>query len=402
MNLSEKEKVVHIITGLNTGGAERALYNLLNGGLSDKFDTCVISLMDEGTMGSQIKALGVPVISLGMKRGFPTFSVLKKLRKEVRNRQPDLIQGWMYHGNLAATLACSMCSKKTAVLWNVRHSLYDLAHEKLVTRQVIRANRFFSKSVDTLLYNSKISRQQHEAFGFKGNRGQVVPNGIDLECFRFSDNSRKRIRKELAVPVDTLVIGHVARYHPMKDHVNFLQAALSVTTSHPNIHFVLIGRDVSLDNSDLICLIPDSLRHQFHFLGERIDVPDFHQFHFLGERIDVPDLMSAMDMVSSSSSYGEAFPNVVGEAMAASLPCVVTDVGDSAYIVGETGVVVPPRDSDALAVGIESLLVLTQLERQELGEKARQRIEDNFALTAIVEQYSTLYKTKIEEKRNKI
>jgi len=379
--------VVHIITGLNTGGAERALYNLLNGGLADRFDSSVISLMDEGTIGSQIKALGVPVISLGMKKGLPTFSVLKKLRKEIRDRKPDLIQGWMYHGNLAATLACSMCSKKVAVLWNVRHSLYDLGHEKLMTRQIIRANRFFSRLADTLLYNSQISRQQHEFFGFKRNKGQVIPNGIDLDRFRFSGNSRQRIRDELVIPIDALVVGHIARYHPMKDHVNFLQAALSVISSHPSIHFVLIGRDVSLDNKDLTCLIPDSLRRQFHFLGERTDVHE---------------LMSAMDIASSSSSYGEAFPNVVGEAMAASLSCVVTDVGDSAYIVGDIGVVVHPQDSDALAAGIESLLVLSQLERQELGVKARQRIEGHFSLTAIVKQYSALYKAKIEEKRNEI
>jgi len=379
-------KLTHIITGLNTGGAERALYNLLNGGLSDRFDNCVISLLDEGTIGSQIKALGVPVISLGMKRGLLSFPVLKKLREEICNRQPDLIQGWMYHGNLVATLARSMCSKKTAVVWNVRHSLYDLAHEKVMTRQVIRANRFFSKSVDTLLYNSQVSRQQHEIFGFRGNRGQVIPNGIDLQKFCFCEESRNRLRSDLAIPLDALVVGHIARYHPMKDHANFLRAAVALTSSYPDTNFILSGRDILPNNIELTCLIPDTLRDRFHLLGERTDVHD---------------LMSAMDIVASSSSYGEAFPNVVGEAMASSLSCVVTDIGDSAYIVGETGVVVPPRDNYAFATGIESLLALSLLERQELGEQARQRIEDNFALAAIVKQYSELYKTKIEEKRNK-
>jgi len=378
--------IVHILSALKVGGAEMALHNLLNGGLCADFDNQIVALSSEGAMRERFGKLGIPVSTLAMD-GRPSLSGLFKLRDIIRRLQPDLIQGWMYHGNLAATLARSMSGKRVGLVWNIRHSLAEISHEKISTRQIIRLNRFFSGSPSTLLYNSQISRQQHEAFGFKGNKGKVIPNGIDLERFRFSANSRQRIREELAIPVDALVVGHVARYHPMKDHVNFLQAALSVTTHYSNIYFVLIGRDVLLNNSDLASLIPDSLRHQFHFLGERADVHE---------------LMSAMDLASSSSSYGEAFPNVVGEAMAASLPCVVTDVGDSAYIVGETGVVVPPRDSDALAAGIKSLLALPQLERQELGEKARQRIEDNFALAAIVKQYSTLYKTKIEEKRNKI
>ena len=271
-------------------------------------------------------------------------------------------------------------------MWNIRHSLYKLAHEKLMTRQVVRLNSFFSGSPDTLLYNSQLSRQQHESFGFNAIRGQVIPNGINLQLFCFSEEARNRVRTELAIPADALVVGHVARYHPMKDHPNFLLAAVAVISHYPGTHFILSGRNVSPANNDLTRLIPNKLRDRFHFLGERTDVNE---------------LMSAMD-IACSSSYSEAFPNVVGEAMAASLPCVVTDVGDSALIAGETGMVVPPRDNIALAAGMESLLALSLPERQELGVRARKRIEDNFALAAIVKQYSLLYNTKIEEKRHNI
>ena len=371
-------KVIHIITGLSTGGAERALYNLLKGGLSSEFDSYVISLSNEGTIGPQIKALGVPVITLGMKAGRPTLAGILKLRKVIKEFQPDVIQGWMYHGNLAASLARLFASNKPALAWNIRQSLYEIKKEKRLTRQVIKLNRFLSHSVDTVLYNSQLSRQQHEAFGFSGSKGLVIPNGINCEQFSFSVNARKTVRKELAIPEFALVVGHVARFHPMKDHANFLQSAVKVLDDFPETHFLLSGRGVDNKNSDINKFIPDSFRQQFHLLGERTDIAE---------------LMSAMDILCSSS-WSEAFPNVLGEAMACGLPCVATNVGDSALIVGDCGIVVPPKDSDALACGIQSLMSLGSAERIKLGELASNRIKENFMLEVITQRYVDLYKER--------
>ena len=376
--------ILHIITVLATGGAEQALYNLLQGGLSAGFDNHVISLSNVGTMGPQIEALGVPVTTLEMRGSRPSLAGLLKLRAVIKALDPDLIQGWMYHGNLAASLARSMSSERTALVWNIRHSLCQIKNEKLLTRQVIRANRSFSGSPDALLYNSQLSRQQHEAFGFVANRGQVIPNGIDLQRFSFSEDARQRVRSELTIPTEALVVGHVARLHPMKDHANFLQAAESIASHNPNVHFVLSGKDVCLDNASLKQNIPTPLQNRFHLLGERSDVAD---------------LMSAMDVLTLCSAWGEGFPNVLGEAMAVGVPCVATDVGDSALVIGDCGVVITPRDKTALASGIELLLALPVTERRLLGQRARRRIEDKFTLGAIVEQYAALYKTMIMEKR---
>ena len=356
----------------------------MQGGLSTRFDSHVISLSDAGTIGPQIEALGVPVITLGMRAGRPTLASLLKLRRVIKTLQPDLIQGWMYHGNLVASLARTMASKDVALLWNIRQSLYEIEKEKRLTRLVIRANRLFSKSPDALLYNSHVSRKQHEAFGFVANSGQVIPNGINCQQFSFSDGVRQRIRNELGVPIDALLVGHVARLHPMKDHANFLQASCMVAQKNANAYFLLSGKGVCLDNESLKQQIPTILQNRFHFLGERIDVAD---------------LMSAMDVFSSSSSWGEAFPNVLGEAMAVGVPCVATDVGDSAFIIGDCGVVVKPQDKTALAAGIESLLALPADERQLLGQQARSRIENNFTLNAIVTKYAELYEKTIVEKR---
>ncbi|MCP4491722.1 MAG: glycosyltransferase [Gammaproteobacteria bacterium] len=383
MGSIEKHSVVFLITGLSTGGAERALYNLLHGGLISHFDNHVISLSDEGTMGPQIRAIGVPVTTLGMRGGRPSLHGLIKLRRVVREIQPEIIQGWMYHGNLAATLARTLASGHPVLAWNVRHSLYELNHEKPMTQHVIRVNRFFSSAPDVLLYNSQLSRKQHEDFGFASLNGRVIPNGIDVQSFCFSGEARKRVRSELGIPAEAQVVGHVARLHPMKDHPAFLRVAAGLALRYPELHFLLSGRDVSLENTTLQQLLPIQVRDRFHLLDERGDVSE---------------LMSAMDVFCLSSAWGEGFPNVIGEAMATEVPCVATDVGDSANIIGDTGVVIPPCDEDALATGIESLLTMPLEERRALGAKARDRVETNYTLAAIVDQYASLYEKLMAEK----
>lgn len=369
-------RLLQVTTGLSTGGAERALYNVLSGGLADRFDNAVLSLRDEGTMGSRIRELGVPVYTLDMRAGLPGSKALAQLRQIVRSLNPDVIQGWMYHGNLAASMAGWLAPGRPAVVWNVRQSLYDLAAEKPLTRQVIRANRWLSGRADAIIYNSRLSKSQHKAFGFDASRSLVIPNGFDLEQLRPDNETATAVRRELGLPEDALVVGHVARFHPMKDHVSFLRASVRVAFQMPNVRFLLLGREVSPHNPALSGIVPQEL------LG---------RFVFLGERQDVYALMQAMNILSSSSSWGEAFPNVLGEAMACEVPCVVTNVGDSADIVGNTGIVVPPSDSEALAQGLMTMLAKPIEERRALGRAARARIQANYGLKAVVGQYSRLY-----------
>jgi len=333
-------------------------------------------------MGQHIKALGIPVTTLGIRRGDSLFSGLTKFRQAIRGFRPDVIQGWMYHGNLATILACVLAPGCPATAWNVRHSLYDLDYERLMTRQVIRANRIFSSSPDVILYNSRLSRKQHETFGFTALNGQIIPNGIDMHRFCFSHDARIQIRSELGVPADAQIVGHVARLHPMKDHAIFVRAAVDIAFRYPAVHFLLSGRDVFLKNKTFEPLIPVHVRNRFHLLGDRSDVSD---------------LMCAMD-IFCQSSWSEAFPNVLGEAMASGVPCVATDVGDSTMIVGDTGIIVPPRDKEALRAGIEKLLMMPLNERYALCVNARTRIEVNYTLGSIVDQYAALYETLMMEK----
>ncbi len=368
-------KILHVVTGLATGGAERALYNILAGSFAERFDTAVVSLRDEGTMGSLITALGVPVYAMKMNSCALGANAIADLYRIARSFRPDLIQGWMYHGNLAASFAGWTGSKSPMVAWNIRHSLYDLKAEKLLTRQVIRANRCFSRSADALIYNSRLAKTQHESLGFASAQSLVIPNGFDVERLRSESATALSVRKELGIPEKAVVVGHVARFHPMKDHASFLRAAVQVARRIPDSWFLLVGREVSPENPVLVNDVPPEV---------------INRFIFLGERSDAPRLMQAMD-IFCLSSWSEAFPNVLGEAMACEVPCVATNVGDCSDIVGDTGIVVAPSDSEALAQGLLAMLEKDGAERRALGRAARQRVEARYSLRAVVAEYISLY-----------
>lgn len=367
--------VMHIITGLNTGGAERALYNVIQGGLAERYQTIVVSLTNEGRYGPMLKRLGVPVYCLGMTQGIPSLKALVDFRKIVKMYQPDIVQGWMYHGNILANVAGCFSSKSSRVVWNIRHCLYDLRDEKILTQWIIRLSKMSSMLPAAIVYNSHLSRSQHEQFGFSPVNGVVIPNGFDLGRFSGQQSLRSEVRNELNLAQDATLIGHVGRYHPMKDHACFLRAAVIVLKQKNNVVFLMAGKEVDVQNRHLTDLIPDQYRN--HFL-------------LLGERNDVQRLYKAMD-VFCLSSFSEAFPNVLGEAMSSSLPCITTNVGDGAFIVGEAGFVVPPRTPGALAAAMLEVIEKSDKERHDLGKAARQRVEEHFSLKSIVENYSMLY-----------
>lgn len=374
-------KVLHLITGLQTGGAEMMLYKLLFASNRGAFPAAVVSLMDRGTMGDKIAALGVPVYTLGLNSLWTFPRALRALRKIVRAFAPDVVQGWMYHANLAAQWAA--WGRHIPVVWNVRHSLYDLRLEKRTTQLVLRLSRRLCTRPSAIIYNAEISARQHEAFGYPAAKRVVIANGFELDRFVPSERARALLRQELSLPAGTLLIGMVARYHPMKDHCTFLQAVAQLHEAHPEVHYVLAGRGVTGDNGDL---------------AQAIESLKLKHIHLLGERSDMPALTAALDIATSASAYGEGFSNVLGEAMACGIPCVTTDVGDSGMIVADTGVVVPPRSPEALAAGWRTLLELGTEGRHALGLTARRRIEGQFSLNAVVQQYQRLYQRLVKGK----
>lgn len=376
MMTSDARKITHIITGLGTGGAERALYNLLASDFGKKYKCSVISLKDIGTYGEALRALDVPVYCLNIQADFSLFSAILKFRRIIIQLRPDVLQGWMYHGNLFAALGQTFLGGLARLAWNVRHSLYSLEGEKFSTRQVIRVSRFLSTRADLIFYNSEISRVQHEDFGFDSVNSVLNPNGFNTENLKPSLGLRKAMRRELEITDDQVLLGHVARYHPMKDHRGFIQAVVMVLRKHPALKVILVGREVEYHTAALLEKLSDNL---------------IARIQFLGERADVYDLMQAMDILCLSSAWGEGFPNVLGEAMSFGTPCVTTDIADSAEIVAQTGLIVPPSDPTKLSYALLSLVELSFEERGILGKQARKRICERYSMQANTKIYETAY-----------
>ena len=367
-------KIVHVITGLNTGGAETALCRLLESLPRTSFQHAVVALGPEAALSGHIRDLA-DLHHLGMRAGRMMPADLLKLRRLLRRAQPDVIQGWMYHANFMAMLAG--IGLGVPVVWGIRQSLYGIEREKRGTRWVIRLCAQSSHRPARIVYNSAVSRAQHANFGFHDAHALVIPNGFDTKAFTPDAHARSKIRRELCVPPEALAIGLIARVHPMKDHANFLRAAAQFGANNPNAVFILVGDGTDDRNSQLARLV-DELQ-----LRDKV--------RLCGRRTDVAAMNNGLDIASSSSSFGEAFPNAIGEAMACSTPCVATDVGDVRDIIGETGVVVPPRDPIALSEGWGRLAALSMVSRRELGQRARQRIIDRYSLAANAHQYAELY-----------
>ncbi len=370
---------MYIINDLSIGGAEMMLYKLLTETDRERFEPIVLSLIDRGALRERIEKLGIAVHSAGMKPGLPSPMGLWRLIRLMRRVKPDLILGWMYHSCLAAQIARLFLPQHTPIIWSIHYSISSLASEKKLTAAVIRICSLLSKLPAHLIFVSRASQSQHEPLGYCLDQSSVIPNGINETEFIPSSDARSSVRSELGLADDALLIGITGRYHPMKDYANFLKAAELISTKHPEIQFLLVGRGVDQENQELL--------RQIRELGlER-------QTHLLGERNDLPRLAAALDIFSLASAYGESFPNVIGEAMACEVSAVVTDVGDAVLIVGDAGKVVPPRDPGALAGAWKEIIDIGPEGRRVLGRAARSRVIEHFTLKSVVARYDALYET---------
>ncbi|HVF67506.1 MAG TPA: glycosyltransferase [Pyrinomonadaceae bacterium] len=376
---------MYVISDLSVGGAEMMLYKLLAGTDLSRFEPVVVSLMRGGALRARVEALGVKVHTVGVSPKLPTPLDLWRLVRLTREIDPDLVVGWMYHSCLAVQLAGLFSKRNAAALWSIHYSVESLAEEKRLTAAVIRTCARLSRMPRRIIYVSRDGRAKHGPLGFSAENGCVIPNGVDADAFKPSAEARASARAELGLDDDATLVGMVSRYHPMKDHANFLRAAALLSEKHAGAHFVLVGRGADAGNAELRGLI-DGLG-----LAERT--------HLLGERHDVPRLAAALD-IFSLSSYCESFPNVIGEAMACGVPCVVTDVGDAAWIVGDTGRVVPTRDPRALAGAWAELVALGAEGRAALGGAALARACELFPVKSIVRRYETLYEAVLAERES--
>ncbi|OZI71717.1 glycosyl transferase [Bordetella genomosp. 12] len=370
-------RIAHIITGLGQGGAESVLYRL-----ASYTDTStrhvVISLTDEGVYGARLRAAGITVHALGMPRGRVTLSGVLALRSLLRAEAPDAVQTWMYHADLIGGVAARLAGIK-AVAWGIRNSGNHLNRSSRSARLVLRACAALSGWIPrAIVCAAQDAAQRHQALGYRGKAMVVIPNGYDLSRYAPQAEAGARMRALWGVSADTPLIGCVARWDPLKDHRNLLAALGRLVRQGQDLKCVLVGRGMTPGNSALVALI------EAEGLQGRVLLT--------GPSDDVATIMNSLDL-HVLSSCAEGFPNVVAEAMACGTPCVVTDVGDAAHIVGETGVVVPAEQPEALARGIaQALDDVARRGRAAVGGAARERVLALFDLGRMVRAYEAVWR----------
>jgi glycosyltransferase involved in cell wall biosynthesis len=375
-------KIVHVITGLEVGGAETMLLRLLSQCDRQQNEFEVISLTDLGPMAKSISALGVPVKALGLRRDSLLANpwLLFRLAGWLRNSRADLVQTWMYHANVIGGIANKL-ALRSPLIWSIRQTNVDTESIRLRTSLIAKGAALLSRHLpDHILYNSDVSRRAHAGLGYDDVHASVIANGFDLDVFKPDAAACLSIRAELGLTADTPLLGLIARYDPQKDHATFIAAAEIVLQHYPRCHFLLAGKAIDSANRELVVRVAQA------GLGEHV--------HLLGYRDDIPQLNAALD-IACSSSMGEGFPNTIGEAMACAIPCVVTDVGDSARLVGDTGNVAPPLQPEALAEQMISLLAQGSVAWRSRGLAARERIAEYYSLSAITAEYNALWRASV-------
>ena len=377
-------KVLHVITGLEQGGAETVLQRVVT--TSPSIDHTVVSMTSSGALGQRLRELGVAVHSLEMKRGRITLSGIMRLFRVVQQTAPDVVQTWMYHADFVGGVVARLAGIR-ALIWGVRNTSLDPRLASRKTRMIAKWCARLSGLLPTaIVANSVVASRVHIAMGYRADRFRIIPNGFDLNRYCPDLQARKRIRVNWGVSDDEPLVGMVARWDPYKDHSTLFAALRQLLDEGIEFKCVLVGTGMDANNDALAELM------------KRMDLRG--RVILAGSREDIPAVMNGLDLhVLSSAS--EAFPNVVGEAMACGTPCVVTDVGDAALIVGDTGWVAPPRDQQELSNRIkEALFVLANHERSVVSLRCRTRISDNFGLERMVNAYETLWASVAENAEN--
>ncbi len=371
-------RIFHLITSLNTGGAERMLAKLVAGMDHDRFENRVVSMLPPGPVAREIQDVGISVDSLDLMRGVPHPGAVLRLVRMLRSFRPDVVQTWLYHADFLGLLA-SFFAGRPPVVWNIRNADLDLASSNRMTATVLRINAALSKIPAAVVTNSRQAVAFHMQAGYAPKQWEILPNGFDIRLYRPDPAARLELRRELDLPANALLVGHCARFAPVKDHDMFLQAVRLVAQHAPCVHFALCGDGVSADSPDTPL-----------FAQAAADPVLAGRLHLLGRRTRIHQFMAGLDLFCLSSR-SEGFPNVLGEAMACGVPCVATDVGDCRDVVGDTGRIVPTGDPRSYADAICNFFSLPPEQRQQLGHAARQRIQFKYSLASVVSNYQKLY-----------
>ncbi len=362
---------------MGRGGAERQLVVLAKGLATEGNDVRVMVFYSDGSLQADLEDSEVKVIDLNKKGRWDFFSFVHRLIKEINTSSPDVLYSFMGNANVVTVIAKPFI-KVNQIVWGIRASNVDLDHYDWLSKLNYRVESFFSRFADRIISNSSSGCDYAISNGFPESKICVIPNGIDIEQFKPDQVARNNLRKEWKIQNNEILIGLVARVDPMKDHKTFLHAAKLVSDKIKNVRFICVG----WGSEDYV----DELKK----LTANLSLDNV--FIWAGERKDMLAVYNALDIATLSSSFGEGFPNVIGEAMACGKPCVVTDVGDSAFVIGDQGLVVPAGDPECLASAMTKLVndkVLFDT------DSIRERIVTEFSIEKLVNETERVLASKL-------
>jgi glycosyltransferase involved in cell wall biosynthesis len=370
-------KIVFIITGLGRGGAELALLRLIQN-IDTSFTCSVVSLRRGGELRSDFENAGISVTELGLSSVFPNPVKFFKLVKHLRNIKPDVVQTWMYHADLIGGIAAKFAGIKK-IFWCIHNLSIDKKYASKHTRFVVLClTKLSSRLPQKIISCSQKSIDAHRQYGYTSDKLIFIPNGFNLNDFNKDELVRRNFRKQLGFCEDDIIVGMIARNDPVKNHLGAVKAIIYVLERMPEIKFIFAGKGIDRENESLI----SELESKKIALEKSV--------FLLGNQTNVPNLINILDLLISTS-HAEAFPLIIGEGMSCEVPCIATDAGDSAYIIEDTGTVVPVGDMNALADAILDFFSKSADERSAMGKSARKRISENFDIKKTVSMYESLY-----------
>ncbi len=368
-------KLMHIITSLETGGAQTVLCQLLQKFQEMGIIQTVISLKPNGEIAEQINSLNIPLYEFQF-RPYNFLEQRSNLTKVINTFHPDNIQSWLYHADFMTIFLRD--KSKTPIFWGIHHTYETRSRIKFFTRMIIKMNLLFSDIVpQKIICCSQSALESHLNIGYPKSKLVYIPNGIDTNIFKPDVNARILLRSELNLQPESKVIGYIARFHPQKDHNTFFKAANILLEQNENIHFVLAGDQVNLLNPKIGRFMLNS-QYPSHF-------------HFLGRRTDIPMITAALDVATLTSSGDEAFPLTILEAMACGIPCVSTDIGDVKETLGNAGMVIPPQNPEMLAAGWKTILDKLPEEIAKIKIIGRNLVINRFTNEQMAKQYINEY-----------
>ena len=377
------KKILHVISNLNVGGAEVMLLRIAS---ADPKQHVVISLQRNGILTNNFINCGITTFELNFYSLKGIRVSINKIYNIIDDHNISVLQSWMNHANILASLFCFafnlknfffLKKKKIKLIWNIRHDFLKPRDNKLSTYLLQFVMILLSRILNVIIvFCSKSALDNHIRMGYPMAKCCYIPNGFDINLFQPNVFIYNQLRVELAIPIDSIIIGMIGRFHPLKDHDTFIEAARIVNSKYPKIYFVLVGNGVDDSNIVIRTAIKKASLQNNIFL--------------LGERSDIYKIIPALTILCQSSK-SEGFPNVLGEGMSCAVPCVATDVGDSKSLIGVTGIIVPHSNPTLLAMGLFEMLEYPDQKRNTIGLMARNRIISNFSINKIIEEYNIIY-----------